>query len=132
MSNDEWSRGTSEIICTECHTAPRLLSLRKNSGTVVGCSCDGPRFSMDSVPYELSIHDMPDEWVVAEGRSTRQMSLEVDLCIDADVYECPRCGDTFGIDETRSSCSSCGYIPERNRWKPKSVDKEPQCEEVRR
>ena len=110
--------GTSEIVCTECKTVPRLKSLRKNSGTCVGCSCDGVRYSLDSVPYELGIHDLPEEWIVVEGRSARQMALEVDLCIDGDVYKCPRCEDEFGLKEAGASCSKCGYIPENNRWLP--------------
>lgn len=119
-------KGTSDIVCTECHTSPRLKSLRKNSGTVVGCSCDAARYSMDSVPYELSIHDLPDAWVVVEGRAARQLAHEVDLCIEADVYECPRCGDTFGIKETAASCSSCGYIPRQNRWQPEHIVGDPE------
>lgn len=108
----------SDIVCVECKTCPRLLSLHKNSGTVVGCDCDDAAHSKDSIPYELSIHDLPESWVVVEGRAARQLSMEVDLCVEADVYKCPRCGDEFGITETRRSCGSCGYIPERNRWKP--------------
>jgi len=119
---------TSDIVCVECETCPRLLSLHKNSGTVVGCDCDDVRHSMDSVPYELSIHDLPESWVVVEGRAAHQLALEVDLCVEADVYKCPSCGDEFGITEVRRSCESCGYIPERNRWLPEE-DSDPEPDE---
>jgi len=114
----------SDIVCVECKTCPRLLSLKKNSGTYLGCNCDDVQHSMDMVPYELTIHDLPDSWVVVEGRAARQLSHEVDLCLEADVYECPACKESFGITETRRSCQYCGYIPERNRWTPESDDED--------
>jgi len=109
-------RGTSEIVCTKCLTAPRLKSLNKNAGTQTMCDCDDVKKSMDAVPYELAVDDLPDDWVVVEdGRTPNQLATEVDALIAAGEYECPDCGDEFGIDETAASCSTCGYIPEENR-----------------
>lgn len=114
--DDEIDRGVSEIVCTDCLTAPRLKSLNKNDGTQTMCDCDDVKKSMDSVPYELGVSDLPDAWVVIEdGRSPRQLATEVDALIAAGEYECPSCGDEFGIDETSVSCSNCGYIPEEHR-----------------
>ena len=58
---------TTDIICTKCNTKPRLKSLDKNSGTCVGCDCDGAKYSMDMVPYEYTVDDLPDSWQVADG-----------------------------------------------------------------
>lgn len=60
---------TTDIICTECNTKPRLQSLDKNSGTCVGCDCDGAKYSMDMVPYEYTVHDLPDGWEIVDGDS---------------------------------------------------------------
>lgn len=56
-----------DIVCTECETSPRLKSLKKNSGTFVGCDCGDVKHSMDMVPYEYSVHDLPESWVVIDG-----------------------------------------------------------------
>lgn len=105
---------THEIVCTECETSPRLLSLDKNSGTVVGCDCDDARHSLDSVPYEFSINDMVESWVVVEGRTPKQIAKEVDSMLDSGNYGCPSCGDDFGLMQS-VSCAECGFIPEENR-----------------
>jgi hypothetical protein len=114
-SENQTERGLSGIVCTECLTAPRLKSLDKNSGTQTVCDCDDVRKSLDSVPYELSVNDLPDDWVVVDGRSASQLATEVDALIAAGEYECPRCEDEFGMSETAASCSNCGYIPEEKR-----------------
>jgi len=111
---EEIDRGVSEVVCTECLTAPRLKSLNKNAGTQTMCDCDDVKKSMDSVPYELRVDDLPGDWVVIEGRSTRQLATEVDAMIDAGAYECPRCGSEFGLSET-VSCGECGYVPKEVR-----------------
>lgn len=56
----------SEIICTECHSPPRLLSLDKNAGTTVCCDCDDVKHHQDSIPYEFAVQNLPDSWVVIE------------------------------------------------------------------
>jgi ribosomal protein S27AE len=114
QEDKEIDRGVSEIVCVECGTAPRLKSLNKNDGTQTMCDCDDIKKSMDSVPYELRVDDLPDDWVVIEGRSARQLASEVDAMIDAGAYECPRCGSDFGLAET-VSCGDCGYVPKEAR-----------------
>jgi len=105
---------TSEIVCVECKTAPRLKSLDKNYGTTTGCDCDDPAKSLDSVPYELADSDLPDDWVVIEGRTANQIATEEDAMIAAGEYECPDCGADFGLSEG-VSCGNCGYIKESAR-----------------
>lgn len=115
QSDSTVDRGVSEIVCRDCMTAPRLKSLNKNDGTQTMCDCDDVRKSMDAVPYELRVQDLPEEWVVVEdGRTAEQLATEVDALIAAGEYECPQCGDEFGIGETTASCSNCGHIPEEN------------------
>lgn len=111
---NEVPQTTSDIVCVECETCPRLKSLDKNHGTCVGCDCDGVKYSMDMVPYEYSDDDLPDEWVIIEGRTAKQLAHEVDLTIGAGGYECPSCGDEFAMAD-RVSCPECGFIPEENR-----------------
>jgi hypothetical protein len=108
-------RGTSEIVCVECHTAPRLKSLNKNAGTQTECDCGDVKHSMDSVPYELGVDDLPDSWVVIDGRTPRQLATEVDALMEAGEYECPSCENDFGLGESAASCSNCGYVPEVSR-----------------
>lgn len=114
MSEPEVPQTTSDIVCAECETCPRLKSLDKNHGTCVGCDCEGVKYSMDMVPYEYSIGDLPERWVVIEGRTAKQLAHEVDLTIDRGGYECPSCGDEFAMAD-RVSCPECGFIPEENR-----------------
>jgi len=115
-TDHQFKTGVSEIVCTDCLTAPRLKSLDKNDGTQTMCDCDDVKKSMDSVTYELRVQDLPDSWTVVEdGRTAKQLASEVDALIAAGEYECPDCGDEFGIDETAASCSNCGFIPEENR-----------------
>ena len=106
--------GVSEIVCVECETCPRLKSLDKNHGTQLMCDCDDVRKSLDSVPYEYADYDLPDDWVIIEGRTPRQMAMEVDLYHEAGGYECENCGSEWGLAE-RASCSECGFIPEKHR-----------------
>ena len=68
---------TTDIICTECNTKPRLKSLNKNNGTCVGCDCDGAKYSKDMVPYEYTVHDLPEAWVEDEVE-TRTVNLPED------------------------------------------------------
>ena len=63
----EFNTETHAIVCSRCDAAPSLVALDKNDGTEVSCECDGVRYSMDSVPYELTVHDIPDEWEVLES-----------------------------------------------------------------
>lgn len=107
-------RGVSEIVCVGCETSPRLKSLDKNAGTQTMCDCDDVRKSMDSVPYELAVADLPDDWVVIEGRTPRDLAREVDAVIDSGEYECPNCGDEFGRSNS-VSCGNCGHVPEEVR-----------------
>lgn len=67
---------TTDIICTECNTNPRLKRLNKNNGTCVGCDCDGVKYSMDMVPYEYTIHDLPETWVEAGDDESSSESPE--------------------------------------------------------
>jgi len=60
----EIDRGVTEIECRDCGTAPRLKSLNKNRGTELMCDCGGPRKSLDAVPYELGVPELPEAWVV--------------------------------------------------------------------
>lgn len=55
-----------KIICTRCHQDVRMYSLQENDGTFVGCECPEARFSMDMVPYDLRIGDLPKQWEVYE------------------------------------------------------------------
>lgn len=110
----EIDRGTKDIVCTDCKTSPRLKSLNKNSGTVVGCDCDDVKHSMDTVPYEYSVNDLPESWVVIDGRPPKQIAREVDAMIESGEYKCPGCGNQFSLAET-ASCGQCGYIPEEVR-----------------
>jgi hypothetical protein len=111
----EFKTGTSEIVCVECETAPRLKSLDKNDGTQLMCDCDDVRKSMDSVPYELGVSHLPDDWVViGDGRAPKQMAREVDALWEAGEYECPGCGAETGL-MSGVSCSECGYVPEEYR-----------------
>lgn len=55
---------THEIVCSECGISPRLVVLDKNDGTVVRCDCEGAKHSLDSVPYEYTIHDLTESWEV--------------------------------------------------------------------
>lgn len=105
---------TSDIVCVDCGTCPRLKSLDKNAGTVTGCDCDDVARSKDMIPYELTVGDLPDSWVVVEGRTARQMATEVDLLLDAGEYECPECGSD-SIGEGNVSCPECGHVPEEVR-----------------
>lgn len=111
-------RGTKDIVCTDCGTCPRLKSLNKNDGTQTMCDCDDIKKSMDSVPYELGVSDLPESWVVVEGRTARQLAREVDLIHESGGYECPECGNEWGLKEGRVSCEECGHIPESERWTP--------------
>lgn len=110
----EFKTGTSEIVCVECETAPRLKSLDKNDGTQTMCDCDDVKKSMDMVPYELAVDDLPDDWVVVDGRTPKQLATEVDATIAAGGCECPQCGDELGLSEG-VSCSECGFVPEKHR-----------------
>lgn len=104
----------SEIVCVDCETAPRLKSLDKNHGTQTMCDCDGPGKSMDAVPYELGVNDLPESWVVIDGRTPKQMAKEVDAMIESGAWKCERCGAEFAHAEN-CSCAACGYIPEEHR-----------------
>jgi len=107
--------GVKDIVCTECGTSPRLKSLNKNHGTTTGCDCDDVARSKDMVPYELGVDDLPESWVVVDGRSPHQMALEVDAMHEIGGYECPECGDEWGFDEAHVSCTKCGHVPEEVR-----------------
>lgn len=113
--DDGISDGVSEIVCVTCETSPRLKSLDKNGGTQTMCDCDDVRKSMDSVPYELGVRDLPEDWVVIEGRAPKDLAREVDAMLDAGEYECPECGDEYSLQGS-VSCSECGYIPPEYRW----------------
>lgn len=110
----EGQQGVSEIICVDCETSPRLKSLDKNHGTQTMCDCPDPAKSMDAVPYELGVNDLPDSWEVIEGRTTKQISKEVDLMVNSGEYECPQCGKEYSLAES-NSCGACGHIPEEHR-----------------
>jgi hypothetical protein len=108
-------QGVSEIVCAECETSPRLKSLDKNDGTQLMCNCDDVGKSMDAVPYELRVADLPGDWIVMDGRTPRDLAREVNCLMDAGHYECPSCGSEFGITEGNVSCRDCGYIPPEAR-----------------
>lgn len=78
LDDFEFNTETHEIVCEDCETQPRLKSLDKNSGTVVGCDCDDARHSQDSIPYEFSVHHMPDSWTVVENGSAEADELPDD------------------------------------------------------
>lgn len=88
---------TTDIICTECNTKPRLKSLDKNGGTCVGCDCEGVKHSMDMVPYEYTVHDLPEKWVVDEGSASGCQHLGPTV-------------ETFDGSTTYEECSNCGEI----------------------
>lgn len=108
-------QGTKDIVCTDCGTSPRLKSLNKNDGTVTACDCDEVAKSKDMVPYELGVGDLPESWVVIDGRPSKQMAREVDLLHAGGEYECPECGNEWGIGEGTVSCRECGHVPEEVR-----------------
>lgn len=62
----EFNTETHPIVCSRCDHPPALVALDKNDGTVVGCDCEGAKYTMDAVPYELRVQDMPDAWEVRE------------------------------------------------------------------
>ena len=68
LEDYEFNTETHPIICTDCGSPPSLVSLDKNSGTVVACDCDDndPGKSLDSVPYEYATHHLPEAWEVVE------------------------------------------------------------------
>lgn len=53
-----------EIVCSRCGDSPQLVVLDKNTGVVIQCGCDGPRHSLDSMPYEYTTEYLPDSWEV--------------------------------------------------------------------
>lgn len=71
-SESEVDRGVTDIECTDCGTAPRLKSLDKNRGTQLMCDCDGPGKSLDAVPYELGVPELPDAWEVQGDDGVRR------------------------------------------------------------
>ena len=71
--NEHYTDGTNrfdtpenckEIICEDCGSPPRLLSLDKNPGTTLCCDCDDVKHHQDAVPYEYATHHMPESWSV--------------------------------------------------------------------
>lgn len=110
----DFNTETHEIVCAECETSPRLKSLDKNSGTVVSCDCDDVKHSLDSVPYEYATHHLPDEWVVVEGRTPKDLAREVDSVLAEGLNECPNCGEDRGQYD-RVTCPECHHIPEEYR-----------------
>lgn len=75
----------SEIVCVDCGSPPRLLSLDKNAGTTVCCDCDDVKHHQDGVPYEYAVHHMPDSWVVVEDNAGDEVEVDANQGVLPDV-----------------------------------------------
>lgn len=58
------SRGP-KIVCEACGEDVRLYSLNENPGLTIGCGCEDVKHSEDTMPYELAVHHLSDDWVIA-------------------------------------------------------------------
>ena len=91
QDESELDRGVTEIVCQDCGTAPRLKSLNKNRGTQTMCDCDDAGKSLDAVPYELGVPDLPDAWEVqGDDGTARGRELLTDGGIDQSESEVDR------------------------------------------
>lgn len=51
------------LVCESCGEYVRVYTLEENDGLVVGCGCEDIKHSEDSMPYEMGLQHVSEDWV---------------------------------------------------------------------